>query len=113
MAIIWDHPKITIKEVQNKLTDDSPINFNTVMTVMNRLTDKGHLQRRKAGRSYQYQATQSKEDFIEKQTKALTDDLIGEFGNVVVNHMLDKLDQGDPDMLQKLESKIKELKKQG
>lgn len=112
MDILWSHPKITIKDVKQKLDAESPINFNTVMTVMNRLADKGHLQKRKHGRSYVYQTTQTKEAFIEKQTKAMTDDLMEEFGDVVVNHMLDNLNHIDPEIIQKLEAKINELKKQ-
>lgn len=43
MEIIWNKPDRTIKEVQQQLSEESSINFNTVMTVMNRLVEKGHL----------------------------------------------------------------------
>ena len=38
MEIIWSTEGITIKEVR-KLSEESPVNFNTVMTVMNRLVE--------------------------------------------------------------------------
>ena len=46
MEIVWSNKGITIKEVQQKLSEESPVNFNTVMTVMNRLVEKLHLENR-------------------------------------------------------------------
>ena len=41
MEILWtSSSEMTIKDVQQKLDEDKAINFNTVMTVMNRLVDK-------------------------------------------------------------------------
>lgn len=113
MEIIWRHPRITIKEVKEKLDEESPINFNTVMTVMNRLVDKRHLQKGKLGRSYVYEPIESKQAFIESQTKAISENLIQEFGDVLVSHLLENLDNFDPDMIKKLEAKINQLKNQG
>ena len=45
MEIVWSSEGITIKEVQQKLSEESPVNFNTVMTVMNRLVEKLHLEK--------------------------------------------------------------------
>lgn len=46
MEILYQGEDMPIKEVQQKLSDEKPINFNTVMTVLNRLTEK-ELSRRK------------------------------------------------------------------
>ncbi|MCI0764112.1 BlaI/MecI/CopY family transcriptional regulator [Bacillus sp. TL12] len=112
MEIIWNIPDITIKEVQQKLSEDSPVNFNTVMTVMNRLVEKGHLQKQTVKRSGVYRAAQTKESFLSNQTKKMTQELMGEFGDLVVNHMLDELDQADPVLIKKLEAKLNQLKKE-
>ncbi|MBO1578567.1 BlaI/MecI/CopY family transcriptional regulator [Bacillus sp. XF8] len=112
MEIIWNTPVITIKEVQQKLSEESPVNFNTVMTVMNRLVEKGHLQKQTVKRSGVYRAVQTKESFLSNQTKKMTQELMGEFGNLVVNHMLDELDQADPTLIKKLEEKLNQLKKE-
>lgn len=37
---------------------------------------------------------------------------MGEFGDLVVNHMLDELDQADPVLIKKLEAKLNQLKKE-
>lgn len=45
MDILWSDLEMTIKEVQLVLDREKLTNFNTVMTVMNRLVEKGILQR--------------------------------------------------------------------
>ncbi|WNQ10034.1 BlaI/MecI/CopY family transcriptional regulator [Paenibacillus aurantius] len=113
MSILWNGPEMSIKDVQRGLEHDKSANFNTVMTVMNRLVDKGILSKRTAGRGALYRPVQTMDEFIENQSKELTQDLLEEFGLRAVNHMLDALEEADRDLLDKLERKIKELKKEG
>ncbi|MBR9654321.1 MULTISPECIES: BlaI/MecI/CopY family transcriptional regulator [Bacillus cereus group] len=112
MEIVWSSEGITIKEVQQKLSEESPVNFNTVMTVMNRLVEKLHLEKQTVKRSGIYRAVQTKDEFLSNQTKKMTQELMGEFGDLVVNHMLDELEQADPNLIKKLEDKLSQLKKE-
>ena len=102
---------MTIKDVQQVLDKEKMTNFNTVMTVMNRLVEKGILEKRAEGRSSLYKPVQSRVEFLSQQSKEMTNELMDEFGNVVVSHMLDALEDVDDDLVAKLEQKIKELKK--
>ncbi|MEK4762298.1 BlaI/MecI/CopY family transcriptional regulator [Viridibacillus sp. FSL E2-0187] len=111
MDILWNDVEMTIKDVQQVLDQEKLTNFNTVMTVMNRLVDKGILQKRTEGRSSLYKPVLSREDFLNTQSKEMTNVLMDEFGNVVVSHMLDALEDVDEDLVAMLEKKIKELKK--
>lgn len=112
MEILWNGPEMTIKDVQSKLAKEKSANFNTVMTVMNRLVDKDVLQKRTEGRVSLYRPTLTMEEFLETQSKELTQDLMEEFGPLVVSHMLDALEEADPALIKQLEQKIKELKKE-
>ena len=111
MDILWNDVEMTIKDVQQVLEREKSTNFNTVMTVMNRLVDKEILQKRTEGRSFLYKPVLSREEFLNTQSKEMTNELMDEFGNVVVSHMLDALEDVDDDLVAKLEQKIKELKK--
>lgn len=111
MDILWNDDEKTIKDVQQVLDQEKLTNFNTVMTVMNRLIEKGILQKRTEGRVSLYQPVQSRADFLNMQSKDLTNELMDEFGNVVISHMLNALEEADDDLVAKLEQKIKELKK--
>ena len=112
MEIIWSTEGITIKEVQQRLSEESPVNFNTVMTVMNRLVGKLHLEKQTVKRIGIYRAIQTKEEFLSNQTKKMTQELVGEFGDLVVTHMIDELEQADPNLIKKLEDKLNQLKKE-
>ncbi|MFV1008473.1 BlaI/MecI/CopY family transcriptional regulator [Bacillus cereus] len=112
MEIIWSTEGITIKEVQQKLSEESPVNFNTVMTVMNRLVEKLHLEKQTVKRSGIYRAIQTKEEFLSNQTKKMTQELVREFGDLVITHMIDELEQADPNLIKKLEDKLNQLKKE-
>jgi len=111
MDILWNNDEMTIKEVQHILEKEKAMSFNTVMTVMNRLVEKGILQKRTEGRSSMYKPIQSRIVFLDTQSKEMTNELMDEFGNVVVSHMLDALEDVDDELVAKLEMKILELKK--
>lgn len=111
MEYLWDKDEQSIKAVQQSLELDKPINFNTVMTVMNRLVEKGILEKRTEGRLSLFRPVQSKEEFLEEQSKKLTENLLDEFGGAVISHMLDAMKDADQDLIEKLEQKIQSLKK--
>ncbi|MDI2587857.1 BlaI/MecI/CopY family transcriptional regulator [Psychrobacillus sp. NEAU-3TGS] len=112
MDILWNDVEMTIKDVQQVLDKEKVTNFNTVMTVMNRLVEKGILQKKAEGRSSLFKPVQTRDEFLSAQSKEMTNELMDEFGNVVVSHMLDALEDVDDDLVAKLEQKIKELKKE-
>jgi predicted transcriptional regulator len=111
MELLWGSNELSIKEVRQRLEKEKPINFNTVMTVMNRLVDKGILEKRLQGRLSLFRPTQSRPAFIQAQSKKLTENLLDEFGGVVINHMIESLKDVDHELLDKLERRIQELKK--
>ncbi|OXS52854.1 transcriptional regulator [Cohnella sp. CIP 111063] len=114
MAILWSSEGLTIKEVQSILNQESPISVNAVMTVMNRLVDKGHLKKTPSGsgrtQAAKFSTVQTREQFLSDQTKEVSQGLIQEYGSLVVNHMIDALDEVDPEVIAKLERKLQEIK---
>jgi len=114
MDILWSSDGLSIKEVQSILNESSPITVNAVMTVMNRLLEKGHLTKRQTGtgraQAAMFSTVQSREQFLSEQTKEVSQGLIQEYGSLVVNHMIDALDDVDPEVLAKLERKLNEIK---
>ncbi|MGN7938385.1 BlaI/MecI/CopY family transcriptional regulator [Virgibacillus sp. 6R] len=111
LELLWEGEELSIKEVQQRLEAEKKVNFNTVMTVMKRLVDKGVLQRRTKGRTSFFKPIQSRDEFFEAQSKKLTENLLDEFGGVVITHMLDSLTDVDEKLMDQLEQKLKQLKK--
>lgn len=114
MDILWTSEGMSIKEVQSILKQESGISINTVMTIMNRLLEKGHLTKVITGsgrmRAAKFSPILSKEQFLSEQTKQVSQGLIHEYGSLVVNHMIDALDEVDPEVIQRLERKLNDLK---
>jgi len=114
MDILWSSEGLSIKEVQSILNQESPISVNAVMTVMNRLLDKGHLTKVQTGagrtRAAKFSTMQSREQFLAEQTKELSQGLIQEYGSLVMNHMIDALDDVDPEVIARLERKLNDIK---
>ncbi|GIP38540.1 transcriptional regulator [Paenibacillus sp. J31TS4] len=114
MNTLWEKEKLTIKQAHEMINREDPISFNAVMTVMNRLTDKGVLRKESTGggrnRLTYFYPTQTKEQFISKQTRVVTEELIEDFGPLVVNHFIERLDYADPELIKKLEKKLNEMK---
>lgn len=115
MNTLWEKEKLTIKQAHEMINSEDPISFNAVMTVMIRLTEKGVLRKESTGggrnRLTYFSPVQSKEQFISTQTKVVTEELIEDFGSLIVNHFIERLDYADPELIQKLENKINEMKK--
>ncbi|GGF96151.1 BlaI/MecI/CopY family transcriptional regulator [Paenibacillus abyssi] len=113
MEIVWKHEEITIKKVQSLL--DEELSFNTVMTVLNRLYEKGFLKKTVNGsgrnRTSCYQPIQSKAQFIHEQTRIVTEELVHEYGELVVNQMFDAAVQADPELMSLLEARLDEWKR--
>ncbi len=59
MTAIWSLGAATVRDVQDKLMATRPRAYTTVMTIMDRLAQKGIVNRQKVGRAYRYQANLS------------------------------------------------------
>jgi predicted transcriptional regulator len=112
MEIIWGIGTVTIREVHEQLTAKRSISFNTVMTVMQRLAQKGLLKRQKGKRTYLFEAVESRAEFTQRITKEVSRGLITDFGMEAVSQFVHVLDEIDRDYLDKLEDLIKEIKKE-
>jgi predicted transcriptional regulator len=115
MEVLWDKEKLTIKQVHEILKSEDGSSLNAVMTVMLRLTDKGHLIKDSSGKGRTrltfFSPVQNKEQFILEQTKTVTDGLVEDYGSLMVSHLIDNMDKADPELLFRLEQKLNELKK--
>ncbi len=63
MRVAWDHgdEHLSVRQVLGMLDDD--LAYTTVMTVMNRLYEKGLLRRRRVGRAWSYRCALSREAY--------------------------------------------------
>ncbi|MGQ0631553.1 MAG: BlaI/MecI/CopY family transcriptional regulator [Sporichthyaceae bacterium] len=64
MQVVWRHDEpVTVRTVAAELIEGRPLAYTTVMTVIERLREKGWLTRTKVGRSFQYTAAREAQDY--------------------------------------------------
>ncbi len=64
MELAWDKSSLTVKSAMFHLDLENSRAYTTIMTILNRLTDKGLLQRTKDGRHYVYRPAGDRQTFV-------------------------------------------------
>lgn len=73
MNVVWDSDDwITARELQDVVsTRQRPLAYNTVMTILVRLWDKGMVERRPSGRAFEYRAVSSRDEWAARRMHEL------------------------------------------
>jgi BlaI family penicillinase repressor len=61
LKVLWTLGEASVRGIQAEVSKSRPLAYTTVMTVMERLTKRGCVQRRKSGRSFVYTAVLSRD----------------------------------------------------
>ncbi|HEU4629612.1 MAG TPA: BlaI/MecI/CopY family transcriptional regulator [Gemmatimonadaceae bacterium] len=59
MAVLWEHGPSTVAEVRQRLADD--LAYNTVLTILRTLEEKGHVGHEEEGRAHRYRPLVARE----------------------------------------------------
>jgi len=81
MNALWPSGEATVREIQEALRPARPRAYTTIMTILDRLAQKGVVQRRKAGRAWVYRANLSAD---QARTQAVSQVVEGFFGGSAV-----------------------------
>jgi predicted transcriptional regulator len=104
MGVVWRAGRpVAVREVVDDLNESraEPLAYTTVMTVMSRLAEKDALSRRKAGRSYVYEANAPDAAGIAVK------DVLRAYGDVAVAHFVDEA-RADPSLRRRLQRLLDE-----
>jgi predicted transcriptional regulator len=83
MPIMWRRETATVKQVHREIVDWRDIAYTTVMTTMERLTEKGVLTREKRGAAYIYTLALSREDYALLAVRQIIDEVLdGDAGSL-------------------------------
>ncbi|HEU0052688.1 MAG TPA: BlaI/MecI/CopY family transcriptional regulator [Longimicrobium sp.] len=81
MNVLWDHGALTAAEVRERLADD--LAYNTVLTMLRILEEKGYVRHTEKGRAHVYHAA------VERQAAATS----------AVRRLVRKVFRGSPELL--------------
>jgi predicted transcriptional regulator len=107
MNAVWDAGEATVHEVHRVLEGTRGCAYTTVMTVMGRLTDKGLLLRRKAGRAYIYAPARSREALGGLLLDRVIQRVYRGASSDAVAHLLESDEQVNEQELDRLEALIR------
>jgi predicted transcriptional regulator len=74
MKVLWTEGESSVAEVQTALHDSKPLAYTAVMTLLDRLTRKRAVTRRKQGRGFRYTPAFSREAVLDLAVERLVED---------------------------------------
>lgn len=112
MEAVWQLGTPTGKEICAVLGPDS--HYKTVLTVTNRLVEKGLLNREPTeGRAFRYRAVEEREAFLGRIAGSVASGLLGDFGRPALAQLVQAAEAVDPTYLEELERLVRERKGAG
>src|SRR5260370_21955976 len=64
MKVVWDRETVAVADVYEALLEKRKVAYTTVMTMMNILEQKGHLEKTQEERAYLYRSTKPRNKVI-------------------------------------------------
>lgn len=106
MNCVWEHDSVTTREVFTCLNQNRKLAYNTIQTIMTRLTTKGLLTRKKKGKAHIYKAKGSKQDSIQAAIHTEMASYVDKFGEDALVAFVDGIGKITDDTRQKLIKKL-------
>lgn len=76
MEIVWRTGGVTVRDVCDMLCAERKYSFNTIMTIMNRLYEKGLLEKRQSDTTYCYQPVIDRSTFLKNSVQLIVSSLL-------------------------------------
>ena len=117
MDCVWDLSHATVRQVQERLKPTKPMAYNTVLTMMRILRDKGFLESRREGRMDLYSPRVSREQMGRRSLRELLDRFFEGSAAALVTQLLESAGPDSDEVRairREVNSKLSELEaKQG
>lgn len=111
LDVVWDGGPMTVREMTAALGPAA--HYKTVLTVANRMVEKGLLEREPTGeRAFRYRAGEPRESFLDRVSASVVAGLVGEFGKRSLAHFVDAAGEVDATFLDELERLVRERKEE-
>jgi BlaI family penicillinase repressor len=73
LSVLWPRGEATVRDIREALRVDRPRAYTTIMTIMDRMAQKGIVSRRKAGRAWLYAPNVSASEARERAVQRLVE----------------------------------------
>lgn len=96
MAVLWEHGPSTVAEVREHLSDD--LAYNTVLTMLRILEEKGYAGHEEEGRAYRFHALVEREQAAESAVRLLVRRLFGGSPSLLLTELVRQRNVPDEDL---------------
>ena len=110
MGVVWEVGPATVQDVVDRRRERK-LAYTTIMTVMNRLVDKGYLGREKRGRAYVYRPLVAREQIAGSELRSVVDRFFDGLRSHAVDQLIGDEDALDDAELERLERLIRRRRK--
>lgn len=108
MRILWAlGDEATVEQVRQALPEQRRGAYTTVQTVLNRLTDRGLLERRRVGRSIVYRAGLSESDYVSASLHRALDGVSDRARRSAIANLVEELRPGELETFNALAAEIR------
>jgi len=114
MNVLWDESPAAVKQVQERLNSVKPMAYNTVLTMMRILRNKGFLASEREGKADLYRPTVTREAIGRRSLGELIDSFFSGSAEALVSQVLDGQSLSDEELLAiraELDKTLKDRKK--
>jgi len=87
MNALWPREEATVRQIQETLRPTRPRAYTTIMTILDRLAQKGIVQRRKRGRAWVYRASVSADQARTHAVSQVVDGFFGGSAGALATHL--------------------------
>ena len=86
MAVLWEHGPSTVAEVRERLADE--LAYNTVLTMLRILEEKGHVSHTEAGRTHRFHPLVDRETAGKRAIRRLVETVFGGSEDLLLTHLV-------------------------
>ncbi|MDP3964468.1 MAG: BlaI/MecI/CopY family transcriptional regulator [bacterium] len=112
MELLWNNHPATVRQVRDELSRHKKrLSFNAVMTIMNRLVEKGLLTKEEKGKTFSYRPSRSREQFSRLVARDVLSSLLKDpvlFGAAAFSEFSESLDSNTRKLLEEFISSQKQ-----
>jgi predicted transcriptional regulator len=107
MAVVWRLGEASVEDVRAQQAASQRSAYTTIQTVMNRLVERGLLERERRGHAFQYRARISEEDYV---AHAISERLAGASPGARRAALLMLVDRLDPSELEEIAREAEQIR---
>ena len=104
MKVVWERDRVTVRDVYEALLEKRKVAYTTVMTMMNILEQKGHLEKVQDERAYVYHSTRPRNQVLRGMVREFVNRVFNGSAEPLLLHLVEdrKLSEKDIDEIRAL-----------